>query len=141
MILEKQPLEVFCKKGVLKNVAIFTGKYLCWSLFAGLQVCNFIKKRLQRWCFPVNTANFLRTPILKNICERLLLTLWKRIDTHSWRLNNSSKKNFNHWKSRNLQFCKRHTYKEKSKENACKSDQIPGGKLSRLARTKFNFPM
>ena len=39
----------------------------------------------------------------------------------------------------NLQFCKQHSYKEKSKESACKSDQIPGGKLSRLARTKFNF--
>ena len=24
---------VFCKKAVLKNVAIFTGKQLCWSLF------------------------------------------------------------------------------------------------------------
>ena len=39
--------------------------------------CNFIKKILQYCCFPVNTAKFLRTPILKNIffffCERLLL--------------------------------------------------------------------
>ena len=25
--------EVFCKKGVLKNFAVFTGKHLCWSLF------------------------------------------------------------------------------------------------------------
>ena len=25
--------EMFCKKGVLKNFAIFTGKHLCWSLF------------------------------------------------------------------------------------------------------------
>ena len=25
--------EVFCKKGVLKNVAKFTSKHLCWSLF------------------------------------------------------------------------------------------------------------
>ena len=31
--------------------------------------------------------------------------------------------------------------KEKSKENACKSNQIPGGKLSRHARAKFNFHM
>ena len=40
------------------------------SLFnevAGLQVCNFIKKRLQHWCFPMNIAKVLRTPILKNI--------------------------------------------------------------------------
>ena len=31
---------------------------------AGLQVCIFIKKRLQHRCFPVNIARFLRTPIL-----------------------------------------------------------------------------
>ena len=36
----------------------------------GLQ---FIKKRLQHRCFPVEFAIFLRTPILKNIFERLLL--------------------------------------------------------------------
>ena len=45
------------------------------SLFnkvAGLKTCNFIKKR-QR-CFPVEFAKFLRTPILKNSCERLLLS-------------------------------------------------------------------
>ena len=44
------------------------------SLFnkvVGLQACNFIKKRFQHRCFPVNIENFLRTPILKNICERL----------------------------------------------------------------------
>ena len=34
---------------------------------------NFNKKRLQHKCFPVNIAKFLRTPILKNICQRLLL--------------------------------------------------------------------
>ena len=37
-----------------------------------IQDCNFSKKRLQRCCFLVNIAKFLRTPILKNICERLL---------------------------------------------------------------------
>ena len=31
--------------------------------------------RLQRRCFHVNIAKFLGTPILKNICERLLLTI------------------------------------------------------------------
>ena len=48
------------------------------SLFdkvAGLQDCSFIKRRLQHRCFPVNTANFLRTAILKNIWECLLLYL------------------------------------------------------------------
>ena len=27
----------------------------------GLKTCDFIKMRLQRTCFPVNTAKFLRT--------------------------------------------------------------------------------
>ena len=30
----------------------------------GLKACNFIKKRLQHRCFPVNVGEFLRTPIL-----------------------------------------------------------------------------
>ena len=32
----------------------------------------FYEKRLQHRCFLVNIAKFLRTPILKNICEQLL---------------------------------------------------------------------
>ena len=42
---------------------------------AVLQACSFISKRLQLRCFPMNIAKFLRTPILRNICERLLLTM------------------------------------------------------------------
>ena len=45
--------------------------------FAGLEVCNFIKRRFQLSYFPLNIAKFLRTPILKNICERLLLRVCK----------------------------------------------------------------
>ena len=37
---------------------------------AGLKACSFIKMRLQHKCFPVNTAKFLRTAILKKIRER-----------------------------------------------------------------------
>ena len=37
-----------------------------------LKAWNFIKKRFQHRCFPVNTAKFSRAPILKNIFERLL---------------------------------------------------------------------
>ena len=39
------------------------------SLFnkvSGLKACNFIKKRLQRKCFSVNIAKFLRTAFLQN---------------------------------------------------------------------------
>ena len=39
----------------------------------GLKACDFIKKRLQDRCFPVSIVKFLRTPILKNICEWLFL--------------------------------------------------------------------
>ena len=45
-----RPLEVFCKKDVLRNSEKFTGKHVCQSLFfnkvVGLktQACNFIKK-------------------------------------------------------------------------------------------------
>ena len=39
------------------------------------QACNFIKKRLHHRCFPAKYTKFLRTTILKNICERLLLNL------------------------------------------------------------------
>ena len=42
-----------------------------------LQVCNFIKKKLQHRCFPVIIAKFLRMPNLKNICDRLLLFIRK----------------------------------------------------------------
>ena len=55
-------------KAALNDFAIFTGKHL--------KACYFIKKRLQHKGFPVNTAKFLRTPISKNICERLLLDLF-----------------------------------------------------------------
>ena len=43
---------------------------------AGLKGCNFFKKRLQQRCFSVIDAKFLRTPILKDICKRLLLKIY-----------------------------------------------------------------
>ena len=54
----KQPPAVFSKKRMfLKDFAIFTGKHLYWNLFLiKLQACKF-----------------LRTLILKNLCEQLLL--------------------------------------------------------------------
>ena len=65
------------EKGVLKNFAKFKGKHLCQSLFfskvVDLKPAILLKKRLWHRCFPLNFAKFLRTPTLKNICERLLL--------------------------------------------------------------------
>ena len=70
MNIQKQPPKVFYKRAVLKNLAIFTGKHLCWSLFL---IKLLYQKRLQHRCLPVNIAKFLRTSILKNIYERMPL--------------------------------------------------------------------
>ena len=78
IILQKQPSEVFRIKTVLEHFAIFRTTPVSNSLFnkvAGLKACNFIKKRLQHSYFLVNIAKFFKTPILKNICEQLLLVL------------------------------------------------------------------
>ena len=57
--------EVFCKKGVLRNLAKFTGKHLCQSLILNkvtiLRPAALFKKRFWHSCFPVNFAKFLRT--------------------------------------------------------------------------------
>ena len=48
------------KKAVLKKIC----KSLFFNKNADLQACNFIKKKPEHKCFPVNIANYLRTPIL-----------------------------------------------------------------------------
>ena len=54
------------KKGVLRNIAKFTGKYLCHRVFlnkvAGLRPATLLKKTLWHWYFLVNFVKFLRTP-------------------------------------------------------------------------------
>ena len=69
--------QMFFKIGALKNSRVFMGKHLYWSLFlikiAGLQVCNFIKKRLQYRCFPVNISKFSRAVFF---IERIRCLLW-----------------------------------------------------------------
>ena len=73
--------EVFYKKKLLLKISQYSQENTCFgvSFFnknAGLQACNFIKKRLQHWCFLGNAAKFLSTAILKNICKRLLLRVF-----------------------------------------------------------------
>ena len=60
--MQKQPPEKFCEKAVLKDFAIFTGKHLRWIL-------SLIQ----------NIAEFFRAPILKNICELLLLKMFMKL--------------------------------------------------------------
>ena len=79
IFLQKPLPEVFCKKGVLRNFAKFTGRPLRQSLFfnkvAGLSPATLLKTSLWRKCFPVNFAKFLRTPFLQNTSGRLPLFL------------------------------------------------------------------
>ena len=77
--LEKQPLEVFCRKGDLTSFAKFTGKHLCQSLFfnkvACLRPATLLQRKLWLRCFPVIFAKFLRTPFFKKHLLWLLLML------------------------------------------------------------------
>ena len=65
------------RKGVLVNLAKFTRKHLCQSLFfnkvAGLRPATLLKKRLWHRYFPVNFVKFLRIPFSQNASWRLLL--------------------------------------------------------------------
>ena len=74
---QKQSSELFWKKGVLKNFCKLHMKTpVLESLFnkvAGLQDCNFIKKRFLHRCFLIKVLKVLRTPVLKNMYGRLLL--------------------------------------------------------------------
>ena len=78
--MHKQPMEVFCKKSVLKSFAKFTGKkHLCWNIFlnkvADLRPATLLKKRLQRRCFFMNFPKFLRTTFLQNTPGQLFLSI------------------------------------------------------------------
>ena len=61
---------MFFKKGVLKNFAIFTGKYLYWGFFLnrvadlGLQL---YQKENPTQVFPVNIAKYLRASFLRKL--------------------------------------------------------------------------
>ena len=62
LISRSSRADVFCKKGVLKNLTKFTGKYLFLSLFfnkvSALRLR--LKKRFWRMCFPVNFVKLLK---------------------------------------------------------------------------------
>ena len=78
LALPKQPPEVFCRKSCSQKFRNIHREILVleclFNKIAGLQVS---RKRLQHRCFPGNIAKVLRTPILKKICERLLLNFEK----------------------------------------------------------------
>ena len=73
----------FVRKGVLRNLAKFTGKHLCQGLLmSGPKACNFIKKRLWHRCFPVNFVKFLRIPFLQKTPGQLLLFRVNRVNDY-----------------------------------------------------------
>ena len=65
--------QVFCEKGVLRNLVKFTGKHLCQSLCA----CNFIKKETlaqvfsSEFCEISKNIFFYRTPLVENTSKHL----------------------------------------------------------------------
>ena len=69
------------RKGVFKNFAKFTKKYLSQNLFfnkvSGLRPVTLLKKRLWHNCFTVKFAKFLRAPFLQNTSGWLLLEFGK----------------------------------------------------------------
>ena len=69
--------DLFYEKSVLKNLAKFTGKDHCQSLFFikvdGLRPGALLRKRLWHRCFPVNFAKFVRTAFLIEHVRWLLL--------------------------------------------------------------------
>ena len=66
------------KKGVFKNFTNLTGKHLSWSLFfiklQGLDL-QLYQKESPPHVSSLKFAKVLRTPILNNICKRLLLKI------------------------------------------------------------------
>ena len=74
-VFQKQPPEVFNKKGALKILQYPQETPVLESVFkkvAGLKAWNFIKNRPQHRCLLVSIVKILRLPILKNIFEWLL---------------------------------------------------------------------
>ena len=71
-----------------------------FNKFAGLQADSFITKGLQHRCFSVKIAKFLKTSILKDICERLILNFidskWKR------RIQRKKQRSKKHGKNRDV---------------------------------------
>ena len=65
---------MFFKKSVFENFAKFTGRHLCHSLIFNKVDLKFqLKHRFCHSCFPVNFAQFLSTPFLKEHFRWLLL--------------------------------------------------------------------
>ena len=72
---QKQPPEVFCKKRCSQKIPQYLRKTPVLTLLFNKVTClNFIKKRLQHMCFPVNTVKFFHNT---HFVERLSTAAFK----------------------------------------------------------------
>ena len=84
LIRQKQPPEVFCKKGVVKisqNSQENTCARVSFLIELQTEACNFIKK--ETLCFTVNFEKSLRTPIFIEHLRWLLLIRENIMNTNS----------------------------------------------------------
>ena len=76
---QKQPLKVFCKKGILIIFIKFAKRHLCQSFYsnivAGLSPATLLKKRPWHKCFSVTFTKFLRKAFLHNTSYFSISTL------------------------------------------------------------------
>ena len=68
--IQKQPTEVFLRKGILRSFAKITGKHLCQSLF-------FNKKETLTRAFLCGFCKVSKNTFLQNTYGRLLLKITK----------------------------------------------------------------
>ena len=75
-------LEVFCKKGVLRNFA----KFLRVSFLIKLQAStsNFVKKEILAQVFSCEFCEISKTTFLQNTSGRLLLECYASLNFHRW---------------------------------------------------------
>ena len=70
------------KEGFHQNLTLFTGKHLRWSLFL-IRLQAFSPAPLLKdpptQVFSLEYCGFLKSHILKNICERLILILYSHL--------------------------------------------------------------
>ena len=98
---------MLCKKGALKSLTKFTGKYLSWNLIfnkvAGLRLQLYLKRDSKTGVFQWIFAKFLRTPFFTENLWRLLLNvedlLWLRMWFDLINLTRNSKKTPKNWAS------------------------------------------
>ena len=93
LIFRSSRPEMFCEKGVLKNLAKFTGKHLRWSFFFNKEKKDTkkrIKKETLKRCFSVNFAKFSVTPFSQNTSGGCFWRLSESFYVDHWQKKSSN---------------------------------------------------